>query len=405
MKKQEGITLIALVITIIVLLILAGVSIAMLIGENGILNQTDYAKYATKIGEYKDKVSIYVSEEQINSKENAGDVNLNLLDSEEMKKILGNIEDGDKFVIQENELRYRPEKVTDQEEEWLIKLNVAPMESLTESTPLGNYLVDNTTYCDTLQEALNIAVNGSTIRIMKDTEENDFLTINKDVNIDLNEKTISCNDKISIDSGINVVIDGNGKIDSSISGGSFILNNGNLEVKNSTISSSGGSGTIYGTISNSGGNLIIDNSTIIDTNGSTAIVGGAVINNGNIEGSITGQIELNGGSIAEIDFRNGGNCTINSGTVDRILMGSNMNDIHLTIGNINEAVNDNNPQIGSIEVTTGDLAGITCNIDFYNGIIKQGYSDTSNEGDFETYNIRPGYKVETTSEGAILVAE
>lgn len=405
MKKQEGITLIALVITIIVLLILAGVSITMLTGENGILNQTDYAKYATKIGEYNDKVSIYVLEEQINSRENAGNVNLNLLDSEEIKKILGNDEDGDKFVIQENELRYRPEKVTDQEEEWLIKLNVAPMEPLTEPTPSGNYLVDNTTYCNTLQEALNIAVNGSTIKIMKDTEENDFLTINKDVNIDLNGKTINCNDKISINSGIDVVIDGNGKIDSSISGGSFILNNGNLEVKNSTISSSGGSGTLYGTISNVGGNLIIDNSTIIDTNGSTAIVGGAAINNGNIEGSITGPITLNGGSIDQIDFRNGGNCTINSGIVDRILMGSNADNIYLTIGNINDPVNNNNPQIGSIVVTTGDLAGITCNIDFYNGIIKQGYSNTSNEGYFGTYNIRPGYNAETTSEGTILVKE
>ena len=33
-RKQKGITLIALVVTIIVLLILAGVSIAMLTGEN-----------------------------------------------------------------------------------------------------------------------------------------------------------------------------------------------------------------------------------------------------------------------------------------------------------------------------------------------------------------------------------
>ena len=39
MKNQNGITLIALVITIIVLLILAGVTIAMLTGENGILNK------------------------------------------------------------------------------------------------------------------------------------------------------------------------------------------------------------------------------------------------------------------------------------------------------------------------------------------------------------------------------
>ena len=50
MKKKEnkGITLIALVITIIVLLILAGVSIAMLTGENGILNQAAKAKEETE---------------------------------------------------------------------------------------------------------------------------------------------------------------------------------------------------------------------------------------------------------------------------------------------------------------------------------------------------------------------
>mgnify|MGYP007032393194 CR=1 FL=1 len=38
-KKNHGITLIALVITIIVLLILAGISIALLTGENGILTR------------------------------------------------------------------------------------------------------------------------------------------------------------------------------------------------------------------------------------------------------------------------------------------------------------------------------------------------------------------------------
>ncbi len=46
-KKKEGITLIALVITIIVLLILAGVAIAMLSGENGILKKAAEAKNKT----------------------------------------------------------------------------------------------------------------------------------------------------------------------------------------------------------------------------------------------------------------------------------------------------------------------------------------------------------------------
>jgi len=46
MKNQKGITLIALVITIIVLLILAGVTIAMLSGENGILTRATTTKEA-----------------------------------------------------------------------------------------------------------------------------------------------------------------------------------------------------------------------------------------------------------------------------------------------------------------------------------------------------------------------
>ena len=48
MKRERGITLIALVITIIVLLILAGVSIAMLTGQNGILTQAQKAKNETE---------------------------------------------------------------------------------------------------------------------------------------------------------------------------------------------------------------------------------------------------------------------------------------------------------------------------------------------------------------------
>ena len=43
-NKEKGITLIALVVTIIVLIILAGVSIAMLVGDNGIITQAQKAK-------------------------------------------------------------------------------------------------------------------------------------------------------------------------------------------------------------------------------------------------------------------------------------------------------------------------------------------------------------------------
>ena len=47
-KKEKGITLIALVITIIVLLILAGVTISALSGDNGILTRAKEAKEKTE---------------------------------------------------------------------------------------------------------------------------------------------------------------------------------------------------------------------------------------------------------------------------------------------------------------------------------------------------------------------
>ena len=62
MKNTKGITLIALVITIIVLLILAGVSIAMLTGENGILTQASNAKQATEESAENEKRQILQSE-------------------------------------------------------------------------------------------------------------------------------------------------------------------------------------------------------------------------------------------------------------------------------------------------------------------------------------------------------
>ena len=54
-QNTRGITLIALVITIIVLLILAGVSISMLTGTNGILTQANNAKQATEESAEKEK--------------------------------------------------------------------------------------------------------------------------------------------------------------------------------------------------------------------------------------------------------------------------------------------------------------------------------------------------------------
>ncbi len=57
-KKEAGITLIALVITIIILLILAGVTIAVLSGDNGILTKATDSKEQTEIGGEKEAIGI-----------------------------------------------------------------------------------------------------------------------------------------------------------------------------------------------------------------------------------------------------------------------------------------------------------------------------------------------------------
>ena len=66
LKNNKGITLIALVITIIVLLILAGVSIAMLTGENGILTQAERSKEDTEAAEIADKINMALNGEFTN---------------------------------------------------------------------------------------------------------------------------------------------------------------------------------------------------------------------------------------------------------------------------------------------------------------------------------------------------
>ena len=63
MKKcNKGITLIALIITIIVLLILAGVTISMILGDNGIAKRATNAKERTIAKDLQERIDFAVSE-------------------------------------------------------------------------------------------------------------------------------------------------------------------------------------------------------------------------------------------------------------------------------------------------------------------------------------------------------
>ena len=60
-NKQRGITLIALVVTLIVLLILAGITITMLFGEHGVIKKAQISDEKYKIAKAREKIELVLN--------------------------------------------------------------------------------------------------------------------------------------------------------------------------------------------------------------------------------------------------------------------------------------------------------------------------------------------------------
>ena len=75
-KSTKGITLISLVVTIIILLILAGLTIATLIGENGLINRVKDAKIATEIASIKEEIQTVILDKKAENEGNISDSSL-----------------------------------------------------------------------------------------------------------------------------------------------------------------------------------------------------------------------------------------------------------------------------------------------------------------------------------------
>ena len=91
-KQERGITLIALITTIIVLLILAGISIGAITGSNGIIGQAQSAKEETEISQEKEIIDISTVEAM--GKNNRGN-----LEEEEFQNVLNSHTNGKVEVI------------------------------------------------------------------------------------------------------------------------------------------------------------------------------------------------------------------------------------------------------------------------------------------------------------------
>ena len=63
----KGITLIALVVTIVVMLVLAGVSINLLTGDNGVITKAKIAKEAQVLSNYQENMNLFATDKGIES--------------------------------------------------------------------------------------------------------------------------------------------------------------------------------------------------------------------------------------------------------------------------------------------------------------------------------------------------
>lgn len=90
MGREKGITLIALVITIIVLIILAGISIQLVLGENGIITKAKKSKEVTEISAVEEKAQLIYADKQIENGLNSNQIMQQII--EELKAENYNIE-------------------------------------------------------------------------------------------------------------------------------------------------------------------------------------------------------------------------------------------------------------------------------------------------------------------------
>ena len=199
LKNKQGITLVALVVTIIVLLILAGVTITSLLGDDGIIAKAQQAADATNTA---------VQSEQDKMNTLFGDIN-NIID--------GMASDGSKEIVAETHY-------SDGAEEHIE------------------------TYA-TLEEALENTHDGYIVVLVKNYELKEDITIPSNVTLENNAYTLTCNKNITLDGTIKLGItvntsDGKARSVSDItrgrinlgSNGKITVNSGGLYIDKSLVS-------------------------------------------------------------------------------------------------------------------------------------------------------------------------
>lgn len=107
LKENKGVTLVALVITIIVLLILAGVTLSMVMGDSGIFTKANKASSETTISSAKDAVRLATLEAVTDQYTDNGSIGTAITDATVIADVNAKLQDGYSITsdgkIQQNE--------------------------------------------------------------------------------------------------------------------------------------------------------------------------------------------------------------------------------------------------------------------------------------------------------------
>ena len=284
MKKENGISMVTLVITIIIMLILAGVVFAITTGDNSTMEQAQTAVSKTRASEINDFVKVAIL-----SNDAAKYSNANKITKDNVIEEL--LSDG---------------KITQEEAESLENNDTLMIDDVTIDFSKLNEPVDVNKLISKINEGGTINLNGN-------VEINESITINKDTTINLNGNNLAVRE-LKINSNFTVV-------------------NGTLEIVELEYTNTKGFSRQYEPLItiNSGTftltdcdyvcdqpcTLVINNNSVIETVGIRVAGGKLVLNNSNITikneivyGNLiqyetliaiavenNGSLELNGGSI------------------------------------------------------------------------------------------------------------
>ena len=132
LKNEKGITLVALVITIIVLLILAGVTLSMVMGDSGIFGKSNSAKEKTQLSNAEETIKLAVLENQVKSVSGDAALTNDQLKEEIAKKLT---EQG--YTVSGSSVTYYGDKTIDIEN-YLEKESTSKSYNIGDSVTIGS---------------------------------------------------------------------------------------------------------------------------------------------------------------------------------------------------------------------------------------------------------------------------